>query len=68
MAQGDWCCLCNAGTQVQSPGLEQLVEDPVLPQLWRRSQLQLGSDPWLGTSICHGVVKNENKNGLLSDP
>ena len=21
--------------------------DPELPQLWRRSQLQLGSDPWL---------------------
>ena len=24
----------------------QRVKDPALPQLWQRSQLQLGLDPW----------------------
>ena len=33
------------GTQVQSQALAQWVKDPVLPQLWLRSQLPLRSDP-----------------------
>ena len=39
----------------------QGVKDLVLPYLWRRSQLQLRSDPWPGNSICHGAAKKENK-------
>ena len=34
------------------PGLAQWVKDPVLPQLWCRSQLWFGSDPWPENSIC----------------
>ena len=34
------------------PSLTQWVKDPALPQLWLRSQLQLGSDPWPRNSIC----------------
>ena len=30
-------------------------------QLLLRSQLQLGSDPWPGNSVCHGVAKKERK-------
>ena len=43
------------------PGLMQWVKDPVLPQLWLRLQLQLGSDPWPRNSICHGAAKNKKK-------
>ena len=28
------------------PSPAQWVKDPALPQLWLRSELQLGSDPW----------------------
>ena len=34
------------------PGWAQYVKDPVLLKLWCRLQLQLGSDPWPGNSIC----------------
>ena len=34
-------------------------------QLWHRSQLCLGSDPWPGNSICRGVAKKE-KNFLMT--
>ena len=30
-------------------------------QLWLRWLLWLGSDPWPGRSMCHGVAKNEKK-------
>ena len=46
------------------PSLAQRVKDWALLQLWRRSQLQLGSDPWPGNSTCHGVAKNEEKKSL----
>ena len=36
--------------------LAEQVKDLVL-----RSPLQLGSDPWPGSSICHGMAKNEKK-------
>ena len=36
------------------PGLVQWVKDLPLPQLWRRSKLQLGFDPWPG-----GVAKKK---------
>ena len=41
------------------PGLAQWVKDPLLPQLWCRSQLWLGSNPWLGNSIFHGDAKKK---------
>ena len=44
----------NAGS---IPRLAQWVKDPVFLQLWRRSQLLLRSDPWLGNSIYHQVAK-----------
>ena len=45
MAQQDWWPLGRTGMQVQS--LAQWVKDLVLLQLPLKSQLQLGSDPWL---------------------
>ena len=55
MAQrGQWH-LGSTGTWVQC------VKDQVLPQMRLRWQLQLGSDPWPRSSICHGAAKNEKK-------
>ena len=34
------------------PGPAQWVKDPMLPQLWHKLKLGLGSDPWPGNSIC----------------
>ena len=45
--------------------LAQWVKDPVLPQLHLRSQLQLGSDPWPGNSICHRAAKKKKKKKNL---
>ena len=41
-------------TLVQLPALRSELKDLALPQLWCRSQLQLGSDPWPRNSICLG--------------
>ena len=43
------------------PGPAQWIKDLALPQLWCRSQLWLGSDPWLQKSICHRVAKKEKQ-------
>ena len=43
------------------PGPAQGVKDPAVPQLWRRSQLQLRSDPWPRSSGCHRVAKKGKK-------
>ena len=43
------------------PGPTQRVKDLTLLQLWLRSPLGLGSDPWPGTSICLRVAKNGKK-------
>ena len=37
------------------------VKDLVLLQLQCRLQLLLGSDPWPGSSMCHGVGRKEKK-------
>ena len=37
------------------------VKDQALPQLWHRSQWQLGSDSWPGKSICHRLTEKEKK-------
>ena len=42
-------------------GLAQWIKDPAFLHLWLRSQLWLGSDPWLRNSKCLGVAKNEEK-------
>ena len=42
-------------------GLAQWVKDLVLPQLRFRLQLQLGSDPWPWSSMCHVMAKKEKK-------
>ena len=44
------------------PGPAQWVKDPTFPQLWFRLQLWLGSDPWPGTSMCHGAAKKRKNN------
>ena len=45
----------------------QWVKDPTLPKLWHSSQLQFGSDPWPGISICHWVTKKVNhSDGMYS--
>ena len=36
-------------------------KDLVLPQLQRRSQLQLGSDPWPGNSMRHACGQTRKK-------
>ena len=43
------------------PSLAQRVKDPVLPQLWLRSHLQLGSDHWPRSPICPKAAKTEKK-------
>ena len=40
---------------------DAVVKGLALPQLWRRSQLQLGSDLWPGNPIRHGAAKKENE-------
>ena len=37
-------CLCGIAGSIPRPA--QWVKDPVLPQLWQRSQMQLRFDPW----------------------
>ena len=55
VAQRDQWSLCSARMQVRSPAQHSRLKDPVLPQLWNRS------DPWPGNSIGHGEAKNEEK-------
>ena len=62
MAQFDQWHLWSTGTQVQSPAQHSGLKDPGLLQLQHRLQLQLGSDPWPGNSICCRVAKKERKN------
>ena len=57
----DWRHLCSIRSQVWSPAWYSGLKGLVLPQLWYRSQLQLGYDPWPGNSICHGVANKEKK-------
>ena len=42
-------------------GLAWWVKDLLLPQVQFRPQLQLGSNPWPGNSICGGAAKKEKK-------
>ena len=55
----------NAGS---IPGPSQWVEDLSLPQLWLRSQLQLGSDSWPGNPDCHRESKEKVHCGRQNIP
>ena len=59
-----WCNGIGGISAVQGhgliPSLAQWVKDLALPQLGRRSQLQLGSDPWPRNSACCGAAKKKN--------
>ena len=61
VAQRDQQHLCSTRMHVRSPDGHSGLKGLVLPQLRRRSQLQLGSDPWLGNSMCCGVAKKGEK-------
>lgn len=43
------------------PGPAEWLKYPVLTQLWGRLQLQLGFEPWPGTSRCHGCSQKRKK-------
>ena len=50
------------GVQVQSPALHSGLKESALLKLWRRSQLQLGSDPWPGNfHMLRGSQKKEKE-------
>ena len=51
---------CNLGCRFY-PQPAQWVKDLVVLQLWCRSQLQLGSDPWPRNSMCPGAAKKGSK-------
>ena len=61
MVQWDQWHLCSAWTQVWSPFLNGGWKNLALPQLPHKSQLQLGSDPWLQNSICLRVTKKKKE-------
>ena len=44
------------------PSSAQWVRDPMFSQLQLRLLLQLRSDPWPGSSVCHRAPKNKQKN------
>ena len=45
--------------------LAQWVRDPALLHLWRRLQLQLGSDPWPGNTIFQKAAKKQELASLF---
>ena len=48
------------------PGPAQWVKDLTLLQLWLSSWLQLRSDPWPGSYICHRVAKKKRTLSIIS--
>ena len=59
MAHQDWPASwgsCDAGS---IPA--QWLKDLVLQQVWLRSRLWVGSDPWPGNSTCCGAAKKGKK-------
>ena len=66
VAQRDQWCLCSARTQVRSPAQHGRLKDPTWPQLWRRLQLWLRSDPCPGTPCAAGQQKKEKKKKKIT--
>ena len=62
MGQQDLQHLCSARMQVSSPAPHSELKDPALLQLYHRSQLRLGYDPWPENSIW--VAKKEKKRAI----
>ena len=62
MVQRDGQHLCSTRMQVPSPAQHSGLKDLALLQLWRRSQLQLRSDPYSpGTPYAVGQSKKEKR-------
>ena len=57
---------CFSGVAGSIPGPVQWVRDPLLRQLWYRSQLRLGFDPWPGNFHMPQVwlKKRKKKKGV----
>ena len=53
VVQCDRWYLCSTRMQVWSLARHSVLKDLALLQLWPRSQLRLGSDPWARNSMCH---------------
>ena len=51
----------SAALRIRVLSLAQRLKDPALPQLWHRSQLWFGSDPWLGTLYATGWPEEKRK-------
>ena len=61
----DLACLCVFAGLIPGPSL---VKGPALPQLWCRSQLFLGFDPWPGKFHMPWVrSKPEKNNSFLKE-
>ena len=58
----DPACLRDIAGSIPSPA--KWVEDPVLPQLWRRSQRRLRFNPWPGNFRMQRVGPNKKKKSL----
>ena len=56
-----FCGVGAAPTQVPSLAWHSGLKDPELPQLQRRSQLRLRSDPWPRTPYAAGKPKKKKK-------
>ena len=59
MAKQDQPHLCNTRTQVRALAWQGGLKDPALPQLWHRSQLQLGIFSWRRNTTGNGEEKKE---------
>ena len=56
------------GRKVQALARHSGLKDPAWLQLWHRSQLRLGSDPWPRNSICHGAAPKYQKPKQKTPP
>ena len=68
MVQMDRQHLCSARTRVRCLAWHSGLKELVLPQLWHRLQLRLGSDLWPRNSICRGAAKKEKDPPAAPSP
>ena len=52
----DHSSLCHCRGTSLIPGFAHWVKDPTLLQMWYRSQLQLGFNPWPGNIFLEGYI------------